>query len=203
MTRLSADELDIMLESNEHVKEINSGNNKSSKTKHANRGQKLEDMIEKTNKHYLSTGRAQVVKVPEPVSQISSIDQNGHFKAHYAKKSIVDYLGTYKGYSIAFDAKETSIETRFDLSNVKVHQYNYLASHVNCGGIGFLLVWFKVHDEKYYLPFELLDEYWQAKFRGGRKSIPYDEIAHSKFEIEKNGLVLVDYLSVLEREMIE
>lgn len=169
---------------------------------YANRGQALEDMVEKSNQKYKAQGRAQIDKIPEPVNQISKVDKRGQFKAHYAEKAIVDFVGTYKGHSIAFDAKETSVETRFDLGNVKTHQYNYLATHVAHGGVGFLLVWFKEQDEMYYLPFELLDEYWQEQFRGGRKSIPYEEIAKNKYLIERSGLVLVDYLSVLDREVI-
>ncbi|WP_408956215.1 Holliday junction resolvase RecU [Natroniella sp. ANB-PHB2] len=169
---------------------------------YANRGQGLEDMIELSNEQYSMQGRAQVNKIPEPVSQISKIDRRGHFKAHYARKSIVDFLGTYKGHSIAFDAKETSVATRFDLSNVKDHQYTYLTTHVSCGGIGFLIVWFKEQDEKYYLPFELLDRYWQGQFRGGRKSIPYEKVAQEKYRIGSHGLILVDYLKVIESEVI-
>ncbi|MBM7623733.1 Holliday junction resolvase RecU [Sporohalobacter salinus] len=166
---------------------------------HANRGQALEDMIEATNEQYLHQGKALVQKIPEPVNQISKMDRKGYFKAHYAKKSIVDYLGTYRGYSLAFDAKETSIKTRLDLGNIKDHQYTYLASHTANGGISFLVVWFKEQDEMYYLPFQLLDQYWQGKFQGGRKSIPYQEIAKKKYQIQSQGLVLVDYLSVVER----
>lgn len=199
--KVSEDEFDVLMQTNEHISDSQQERAKK-KTNHSNRGQKLEELIEKTNEHYLYQGRAQVVKVPEPVSQISGIDENGHFKAHYARKSIVDYLGAYKGYSIAFDAKGTGVKTRFDLGNVKAHQYNFLASHVACGGIGFLLVWFKAHDEKYYLPFQLLDEYWQAKFKGGRKSIPYEEIARPEYLIESNGLAPVDYLSVIDREVV-
>ncbi len=51
------------------------------------------------------------------------------------KKSTVDYIGLFKGVPIAFDAKETKIETRFDLSNIKEHQYHFLENWEKNGGI--------------------------------------------------------------------
>ncbi|KXS45584.1 MAG: penicillin-binding protein-related factor A, putative recombinase [Candidatus Frackibacter sp. T328-2] len=166
---------------------------------YANRGQDLEDMIEQTNQQYLRQGKTLVQKIPTPIKQISKI-KNGQFRAVYDKKSTVDYIGIHKGIGIAFDAKETKVETRFDLKNVKDHQYLHLASWTANGGIGFLIVWFSSLDEFYYLPFELLDKYWQGKLQGGRKSIPYEEIAKDEYEIKQGtGLVLIDYLEVVER----
>ncbi|MCK8824715.1 Holliday junction resolvase RecU [Fuchsiella alkaliacetigena] len=170
---------------------------------YANRGQALEDMIELTNNQYLRQGRALVQKIETPVKQLSKISRNGTFKACYKKKSTVDYLGIYKGQGIAFDAKQTKVETRFDLKNVKKHQYLYLTSWVANGGIGFLIVHFAIQDEFYYLPFKLLDRYWQAKLKGGRKSIPYDEVAKKKYRIDQGQSgALIDYLSVIEDEVI-
>jgi len=167
-------------------------------TNYANRGQDLEDMIETTNQIYLRQGRALVQKIPTPVKVLNTNSKTGKITGFYEKKSTVDYIGAYQGVPIAFDAKETSVETRFDLSNVKDHQYTFLASHVANGGIGFLIVWFKEQDEFYYLPYELLDEYWQNKLNGGRKSIPYEEIASEEYRIHSQQ-VPVDYLSVVEK----
>lgn len=166
---------------------------------YANRGQDLEDLIERTNQEYVRQGQALVQKIPTPVKVLDTNYNTGRITGFYKKKSTVDYRGTYKGYSLAFDAKETSVETRLDLGNIATHQYTHLATHVANGGIGFLVVWFKSQDEIYYLPFELLDEYWQGMSNGGRKSIPYDEIAKEKYKIEQGkNLVLVDYLKVVE-----
>jgi len=165
---------------------------------YANRGQGLEDEIELTNQEYLRHGLALVQKVPTPIKQISPI-KRGKFTAVYEKKSTVDYIGIYNGISLAFDAKETQVETRFDLSNVKEHQYLHLTSwHCN-KGLGFLVVRFATLGETYYLPYEVLDEYWQGMLTGGRKSIPYDVIAKPEYEIKQGkGMALVDYLSVIK-----
>lgn len=169
-------------------------------TSYANRGQDLEDMIEQTNQQYLRQGQALVQKIATPVKVLSINKRTGKVTGFYEKKSTVDYIGIHKGIPIAFDAKETKVETRFDLKNVKDHQYLHLASWTANGGIGFLIVWFSSLDEFYYLPFELLDKYWQGKLQGGRKSIPYEEIAKDEYEIKQGtGLVLIDYLEVVER----
>ena len=164
---------------------------------YANRGKDLEELIEQANERYRRQGRAEVFKIPEPIKQISEMKQGGRFTAVYEKKSTVDYIGTYKGYALAFDAKSTKIETRFDLSNVKDHQYRFLKSWVESGGISFLIVQFKTQGVIYFLPFGTL-RYWTEQAE--RKSIPYDSF---QYEVEQNGLVMVDYLSALEKYMSE
>jgi recombination protein U len=167
-------------------------------TNYANRGQDLEDLIETTNQIYIRQGRLLVQKIPTPVKVLKANQKTGKITGFYERKSTVDYIGVFQGTGIAFDAKQTSIETRFDLNNVKEHQYLFLSSWVASGGIGFLVVHFSSLDEFYYLPYELLDKYWQGKLRGGRKSIPYEEIAQSEYMVSKQQ-VPVDYLSVVEK----
>lgn len=167
---------------------------------YANRGKNLESMIETSNQRYSFQGRALIQKIPTPVKVLDINSRTGKIKnGFYEQKSTVDYIGLYEGIPIAFDAKETSIETRFDLSNVKQHQYEYLKDWVNNGGIGFLIIYFNSLDEIYYLPFKLLDKYWQGRKQGGRKSIPYAEIAQEEFLLEGQGLVIVDYLSIIDK----
>ena len=170
---------------------------------YANRGKDLEELIEQANERYRQTERALVQKIPTPVKVLNINSQTGKItNGFYEQKSTVDYIGTFQGLPIAFDAKETSVKTRFDLSNVKRHQYEYLRDWKANGGVGFLVVFFKSRDEIYYLPFELLDKYWKEKRMGGRKSIPYKAIARDGWLIGGNGLVLVDYLEVIEREVV-
>lgn len=159
---------------------------------YANRGKDFEELIEQANERYKFEGKALVQKIPKPTRQISKIQQGGRFTAIYKKKSTVDYIGVYKEEALAFDAKSTKIETRFDLGNVADHQYKFMKNWHENGGISFLIVQFKTQGEIYYLPFETL-RYWTEE--ADRKSIPYDSFEH---EVSSNGLVLVDYLSTLE-----
>lgn len=165
---------------------------------YGNRGQMLENMIEAANGYYSWQGKALVQKIPTPVKVLHIDERTGRITSgFYEKKSTVDYIGLYKGVPIAFDAKQTNIETRFDLSNIHDHQYNYLANFNDNGGISFLIVHFTTLDETYYLPFDTLKYYWNNKLKGGRKSIPYDDIAKEEYRISK-GRVAIDYLDVIK-----
>jgi recombination protein U len=171
---------------------------------YANRGKQLETELETTNQYYNSKGIAKIQKIPIPVKVLNLDSRTGKItNAFYEKKSTVDYIGTYKSRTIVFDAKETNIETRFDLKNIKRHQHQYLQDQSHCGAIAFLLLRFKSLGETYYLPFELLDNYISNSKQGGRKSIPYKEIAKPKYKVGSRGLVLLDYLSIVDEIMTE
>lgn len=180
-------------------------------TYYGRRGYTLENIIENVNDDYKRTNIAVIDKIPTPVKVLNVNERTGRINnAFYEKKSTVDYIGVFQGNAIAFDAKETSVETRFDLSKVADHQYNFLKSWVFSGGIGFLLISFTSLEEEYYLPFHVLDEYWKNSLKGGRKSIEYDVIAKDKYRIEqgKEGRkgIYLDYLRVIEdnfKEVIE
>ncbi|WP_027339950.1 Holliday junction resolvase RecU [Halonatronum saccharophilum] len=171
---------------------------------YGNRGDWLEEAIEVSNKQYLYQGKALVQKIATPVKVLNINQETGRItNGFYEKKSTVDYIGIWKGRSLAFDAKETKVETRFDLSNLKEHQYLFLSSWVAQGGIGFLIVHFVTLDETYYLPFEVLDRYWQSMLDGGRKSIQYDVIAKEEHKIGSYGLIVIDYLSVIKDVIVD
>ncbi|SJZ31518.1 Holliday junction resolvase RecU [Selenihalanaerobacter shriftii] len=171
---------------------------------YANRGKQLEIELETTNQYYNSQGIAKIQKIPIPIKVLNVNSQSGKItSAFYEKKSTVDYIGTYQGRTIVFDAKGTNVDTRFDLKNIKQHQYRYLKDQYECGAIAFLLIRFKGLDEAYYLPFELLDKYMVHQRQGGRKSIPYDEIAKEKYKLVPTGLALLDYISIIDKVIIE
>lgn len=163
------------------------------------RGQLLEDMIEESNQQYSLQQMGVIQKIPTPVKVLNIDSRTGKIKnGFYEKKSTVDYIGVFKGVPIAFDAKETNIDTRLDLSNVKEHQYYFLKNWVENGGVGFLIIYFTNLNESYYLPFELLDEYWTKMLAGGRKSIPYKRIVQDGYQIGSRGLIFLDYLRIVE-----
>ncbi|SNY19336.1 recombination protein U [Orenia metallireducens] len=167
---------------------------------YGNRGDWLEEAIEESNNQYILQGLALVQKIATPVKVLNINQTTGRItNGFYEKKSTVDYIGVWNGKPLAFDAKETKVETRFDLSNVKEHQYLFLSSWVANGGLGFLIIHFATKEETYYLPYEVLDQYWQDMLSGGRKSIPYKVVAQEEYRIGSYGLIIIDYLSVLDR----
>ncbi len=166
----------------------------------ANRGRSLEKMIEVSNQQYILKNKAMVQKIPTPVKVLNINSQNGRIKnGFYEKKSTVDYVGVYDGLAITYDAKETQVDTRFDLKNIKEHQYNYLSNWQENGGFSFLIIYFTNLSEAYLLPFKLLQEYWKKSKKGGRKSIPYNQLAKDKYKIYSDGYIILDYISTIDQ----
>ena len=63
--------------------------------------------------------------------------------------------------------------------------------------IGFLIVYFKKHDEIYLLPFDVLNNYWEKR-NTERKSIPYEVFKEQAYLIKINYIPRLDYLKVLD-----
>lgn len=143
-----------------------------SKTSYANRGKKLEDLIDKTNKLYKKVGIADVRKVPTPIKitrhnkgMITGFPMNGEW---------VDYVGISTGRILVFDAKQTALKN-LPLANIHDHQYELLESWYQYGADSFLIVHFTEENLYFYLPFEVLKWAYDRKNEGGRKSIALDE----------------------------
>ena len=178
------------------TKQVNQKNIKKS-----NLGMLLEEMINETNQYYLDKGIAVVHKKPIPI-QIVKVNYPSRCEAiiteaYYKTPSTTDYNGIYKGRYIDFEAKETNIATSFSLNNIHAHQVEHLKQITKHGGIGFLIVYFKKHDEIYLLPFDVLNEYWEKR-NTDRKSIPYDVFKEKAYLIKINYIPRLDYLKVLD-----
>jgi recombination protein U len=164
-------------------------------TTYANRGQAFETLIEMANKQYAMKGRATIQKVATPWKVIRRGNQI--VSAFPEKKSTVDFIGIANGRAIAFDAKSTRERTRFPLSNIEEHQFQFLKRWKDNGGISFILVEFAKKQEIYVLPYDELETWWNESQNGGRKSIPYEWfLLNCDLVKSKNG-ILLDYLGVI------
>lgn len=164
------------------------------------KGDAFENMINLANKAYKIKGIAEINKIATPMKPI----RNGRYivGAFYDEKSILDYVGVYKGIPIAFDAKETSEDDRFSLKNIKPHQVDFMERWVNNGGQAFLLIHFKKLNRVYRLDWTTLSWYWKQyienKGKRGFGSIPLNEFeCNCKLIKSRDGIVL-DYLEGLE-----
>ena len=134
---------------------------KQKNMKKANLGMLLEEMINETNTYYLNNNIAVIHKKPIPI-QIVKVNYPSRCEAiiteaYYKTPSTTDYNGIYKGKYIDFEAKETNVATSFSLNNIHAHQVEHLKQITSHGGIGFLIVYFKKHDEVYLLPYVILN----------------------------------------------
>jgi len=166
------------------------------------RGSTLEDLINRSNEKYAEGHLALVQKIPTPITPINIDKATSHITlAYFDKKSTVDYIGVVQGIPICFDAKECASDT-FALSNIHPHQVDFMRQFEEQKGIAFFLIYFSGRDELYYLPFQMLDFFWQRAKEGGRKSFRHDELNPDYIICEKQG-VPVPYLDKINQDLAD
>ncbi|MCT4604911.1 MAG: Holliday junction resolvase RecU [Marinisporobacter sp.] len=159
------------------------------------RGDSSENEIDLTNDLYRRKKIAYIKKNPVPIKVID-IDSKGMItKAYFEQKACVDYSGIAQKISIAFDVKETELKS-LPLSNIHDHQIQDLKEHAEQGGVSFILVHFKIYNEYYLIPLEMLLHYYEKSLQGGRKSIPYGDL-DQKFQIKREANGIINYLPTI------
>ena len=165
------------------------------------RGSTLEELINRTNEHYMEKGLALIQKVPTPITPINIDKATRHITlAYFDQKSTVDYIGVVQGIPVCFDAKECSTDT-FSLQNIHPHQVDFMERFEQQGGISFLIIFYTMKNEMYYLPFSHMKRFWDRAQEGGRKSFRFEEVDQS-FKIRLNHGVLVPYLEQLQMDLL-
>jgi len=169
---------------------------------YSNRGMKFEEMINETNDYYLAHNIAMIHKKPIPI-QIVKVDypsrQGAVIKeAYYKIPSTTDYNGIFEGRHIDFEAKETNNKTSFPIKNIHPHQIDHLLNIQRHGGIAFVLIHFRVHDEIYLLEAQKLKAFETRSFHG-RKSIHLDELRNDGYLIKESYAPRIDYLTIVKQ----
>lgn len=165
-----------------------------------NRGMALETLINHANAQYMEKGIAVVNKRPTPV-KIMRTQGTRITAAVLESKSTVDYEGVYRGHSLQFEAKQTREETRFPLDNFHAHQVEHMRRCMKAGAICFVILEFSQHHEIYYVTGKLIVDAWDAGERGGRKSIPYEDIAVTCYQLSSGNGIVLDYLAVVDKHI--
>lgn len=164
------------------------------------RGSTLEDMINRTNEKYLESGLALIQKIPTPITPIKIDKEQRHITlAYFEQKSTVDYIGVVQGIPVCFDAKECAVDT-FALQNIHEHQVEFMRQFEKQNGVAFFLIYYSSRDLFYYIPFEMLDYFWQRANNGGRKSFRFEELNPDYILPKKQG-ILVPYLDTLQKDL--
>lgn len=166
---------------------------------YANRGMNLEEEINITNKYYRDMDKAIIYKKPTPIKVIKAnfvSRQNVTItEAYFDMPSTTDYNGIYKGKYIDFEAKETTSNTSFPLSNIHSHQLLHLKKVYNHGGISFIIVRFTHLNETYLLFEEELNKFIENE---KRKSIPLSYFKERGHLIRDKFNPRVDYLEIID-----
>lgn len=177
---------------------------KSTNQNKARLGADFEDMINDTNKYYLSRNIAAIYKKPTPVQVVKTEFPKRSMaritEAYYKTPSTTDYNGIYKGYYIDFEAKSCHSES-FPFGKIFTHQVEHLRMVDTMGGIAFLLIEFPNKKEIFYLPAKLLLEEYDKMSEGGRKSIPYSYFVKNAYLIKRAYTPQVDYLKCVDLEI--
>lgn len=166
------------------------------------RGSALEDFINHTNERYLEKGLALIQKIPTPITPVQIDKEHRHITlAYFGQKSTVDYIGAVQGIPICFDAKECSSDT-FPLQNIHEHQVAFMEAFEKQDRIAFLVLYFSMRNELYYMRFSEMKQFWDRKESGGRKSIRYEELRPEYFMTLQNGY-FVPYLDAIQKDLEE
>ncbi|AMD81000.1 Holliday junction-specific endonuclease [Mycoplasmopsis canis PG 14] len=139
-----------------------------------NRGMFLEKIINKTISYFWTNNYAFIEKKTLDISFNKVIHQKNHLiinKGYISKKSTVDYIGMFNGAFVCFEAKSCN-ENRFDLSNIKEHQIQYLNLINKNGGTAFVVLFFSTNNTFFKLNLQFLN----SCISKGFKSISYEEI---------------------------
>ena len=166
---------------------------------YANRGMTLEYLINSSNEYYKTIDKAIVYKKPTPI-KVTKVDYPSRYQAKieeafYNTPSTTDYNGVYRGKYIDFEAKETKNTTNFPLNNIHKHQVKHIEDIIRHGGIGFIIVYFKLLNKIYYLKGEDLIDFIKAN---DRKSIPLDYFNEKGFILKDRINPFIDYLSIID-----
>lgn len=166
---------------------------------YANRGMDLEHDINITNEYYLEKNIGVIHKKPTPikVTKVSYPTRSSTIikEAFFELPSTTDYNGIYKGKYIDFEAKETQSKTSFPLSNIHKHQIKHIEDIIRHGGIGFILVYFKLINKIYYLKGEDLINFISNT---DRKSIPLSYFEEKGFILKERINPYIDYLKIVD-----
>jgi recombination protein U len=147
---------------------------KKKKQSTANRGLDWEDKINKKLEEYREQGIAVIHKVPTEIKMIRifnpKLKRSQIVNAFPVEESkFVDYVGVYNKKPIAIEAKKCDSKTSFPFSNIKDTQYKFFKDWIDCGGLGYYLIWFKTLDKAFLITSDKIQE---AKDTLTRKSIP-------------------------------
>lgn len=133
--------------------------------RYANRGQALEEFIRFANSRYEKKNIAIIEKLATEFIPIR--DRNGKIcSVKVEHKSKVDFIGRYKQYPIAIEAKNSNSDTiRFD--RVEPHQADYMdAFTAQPGTIGLVLVSFNLK-RFFAIPWTFWQAAYNARVRPG------------------------------------
>lgn len=160
----------------------------------------MEELLNHTNEYYREKKLALVQKIPTPITPLKIDKESSQITlAYFEKDSTVDYIGSVQGIPVCFDAKECSDDT-FSLRNIHEHQYNFMSEFEEQQGISFLIIFFTLRNEFYYMRFCELKKYIERAESNHANNFKYGELDKRFFLKQKNGAP-VHYLEGINADL--
>lgn len=170
--------------------------NSSSKPIYKNRGMNLENDLNDSNSFYREKEKAYIYKKPTPIKLVKVDYKKGQIlEAYFEMPSTTDYNGIYKGKYIDFEAKETTNEKAFPLSNIHPHQVKHIRNIYKEKGICFLIVRFTKKNKTYLL---MAKDFLEYIDNVKKSTIPIEYFEEKGFLIKDKFLPKVDYLEIID-----
>ncbi|WP_125708737.1 Holliday junction resolvase RecU [Companilactobacillus zhongbaensis] len=167
------------------------------------RGMRLEDEINESNKYYRAHQIAVIYKKPTPL-QIVKVDYPKRSRAvikeaYFRQASTTDYNGVYQGYYVDFEAKETTNKNTFPLKNFHQHQIDHLRACEQQAGICFVIIKYVTLNRYFIMPAQKLFKYWEGQRNDGPKSIHLSQVVEDSYEIKSNYNPTLPYVDVIKK----
>ena len=164
---------------------------------HKNLGMNLESDINSTNEYYIDKEIAYIYKKPTPIKLVKVDYKIGKIsEAYFEKPSTTDYNGIYHGKYIDFEAKETTNQKGFPLSNIHKHQINHIRNIAKENGICFLIVRFTKYNETYLL---MAKDFLNFIDNNKKSVIPIEYFKELGYKINDKFIPRVDYLEIINK----
>jgi len=163
----------------------------------ANRGMKLEDAINETNKYYKEKGLCLIYKRPTPI-RVLKLDYSDGVRicdAVYERKSTTDYNGVFQGRYIDIEAKSTNNKTSFPLGNISSHQLKHLKNVIKNGGIALFIIEFSLFERAFVVKAQYIINFIEEN---ERRSITLSDIEEHGYEIKRGFMPRLNYLPIIE-----
>ena len=127
----------------------------------SNKGMYLETIINRSLAYYDSNNIAYIAKRNLPI-HIKAITDQYKVSGYLKQKSQADYYVIYKGRYFDFEAKQCTID-KFPLASLKKHQYEHLLKIDSLNGIAFIIIYFIMFDEFYFIEISKIKKLLAAK----------------------------------------
>lgn len=187
----------------QHSKPSRTSTTAANKVIFGDRGMRLEDEINESNKYYRAHQIAVIYKKPTPL-QIVKVDYPKRSRAvikeaYFRQASTTDYNGVYQGYYVDFEAKETTNKNTFPLKNFHQHQIDHLRACEQQDGICFVIIKYVTLNRYFIMPAQNLFKYWEGQRNDGPKSIQLSQVVEDSYEIKSNYNPTLPYVDVIKK----